>query len=916
MLLCKNYFTLGVLFIWINVSVSQELKGVLIDNVSLLPVSDLLVQELNSGTKLKSGSDGSFQFSRAQLLKDGQMDLLIESDLYHPFRLQVSVHDWNMNVQEFFLLPRNLPIIDNIEVSALETEEDNNSSDVYSLLSSSSDPVMRAAAFQFSSFRYRIRGLPVHLNQLGLNGFLLNNPISDYTPFYLLSGQNNITRYHDNYNGYKDNDFDFGAVGLGQWIQSEAHTTRKDLLINYALSNRNYTNRIGIHYASGVLGSSYSFVAGANRRWAREGFVEGSFYDSWGSYIGVSKSIGTAHHLSLLAVYAPLKRGKASPATQEVYNLSLDRHYNSYWGFQQGEKRNSRISNTSVPMALLNYSWKINDQLILKSGVMLSSGFNSDTRIDRYNAADPRPDYYQKLPSYIKVPSVAHDVSRAWYQNVEVRQINWDELYEANYNNFQTIHSINGSLLDSISGRRATYWLEQRHYDPSELEHFSHLFWNSGRNTFRVGYRIERSEESNYLKMNDLLGSDFMVDIEDFVTAEELRHPDIRYKNHIIFEGDRFSYDYSAFVTQLNAYLSYLYTARKWDFSLAGSVDKNSYYRAGRFQNAIFTNSLGTSETVSQNGYGLKSIISYKINGRNYIRWNGAYQKLPNRFDQLFINPQWRSDLLSYQEQTKIQSYDLGYFYRSPGLKIQLTAYWIQLKDQIINKNFYLDQQLETSSNVELADGGFINAFYTGLDQRHMGIESAVEWNAGNGFDLSVVYNLGDHIYTSRPEFLIFDKYSQAVSKHLIYIKNYYVPGSAQQALSAAIKYSFKQNGFVELSVNHLDQIYLEPNPLRRIEAAVEDVDRESELFKRIINQEKLPEAFYLNLYLYKGFRINKQHLGISFGVNNLLNVKNLISGGFEQFRFDYENKDPDKFPSKYYYFQGINFYLGFNFRL
>ena len=103
---------------------------------------------------------------------------------------------------------------------------------------------------------------------------------------------------------------------------------------------------------------------------------------------------------------------------------------------------------------------------------------------------------------------------------------------------------------------------------------------------------------------------------------------------------------------------------------------------------------------------------------------------------------------------------------------------------------------------------------------------------------------------------------------------------------------------------------------MRRIEAAVEDIDRDSELFRKIIDQQKLPAAFYVNAFIYKSYKVGKHSLGVSLSVNNLLNAENIISGGFEQYRFDYEAKNPDKFPSKYYYLQDINFYLGVTLRL
>jgi hypothetical protein len=487
MLLRTLLIFMGFLFISQTLLNGQDLRGKLLDNVSQKPVVNAVVHELITDTKVITDQNGQFQLESRHLKSEAQIDILIEAELFEPFRIQLSHADWNSGIQEFYLIPKFLQLIEPFEVVSLETDEDDNSSDVYSLLSSSRDPILKAAAYQFSSFRYRVRGMPVHFNQLGMNGFLLNNPISDYTAFYMLSGQNNLTRYNDNVIGYKENEFGFGSAGLGQWIQSEAHSSRKDLVINYALSNRNYSNRIGIHYASGQKSSAWAIMAGANRRWAEEGFIEGSYYDAWGSYFGLSKSIGDKHRISLLAIYAPVERGKASPATLEVYDLSNDHYYNSYWGFQSGEKRNSRISNSSIPLVMLNYQWKPKDHVIIHSGLMASSGTHSDTRIDRFNASDPRPDYYQKLPSYIKVPAVAGEVANAWRTQINVRQLNWAELYEANYHNLQTIIGVNGRLEDTIKGKRAVYWMEEKHYDPSEMEHYTNVFWNMGRSSIQGG---------------------------------------------------------------------------------------------------------------------------------------------------------------------------------------------------------------------------------------------------------------------------------------------------------------------------------------------------------------------------------------------------------------------------------------------
>jgi outer membrane receptor protein involved in Fe transport len=54
----------------------------------------------------------------------------------------------------------------------------------------------------------------------------------------------------------------------------------------------------------------------------------------------------------------------------------------------------------------------------------------------------------------------------------------------------------------------------------------------------------------------------------------------------------------------------------------------------------------------------------------------------------------------------------------------------------------------------------------------------------------------------------------------------------------------------------------------------------------------------------------------VSLGVNNITNNTMIRTTGFEQFRFDYEGKQVDRFPSSYYYAYGLNYMLNITFRI
>jgi len=55
--------------------------------------------------------------------------------------------------------------------------------------------------------------------------------------------------------------------------------------------------------------------------------------------------------------------------------------------------------------------------------------------------------------------------------------------------------------------------------------------------------------------------------------------------------------------------------------------------------------------------------------------------------------------------------------------------------------------------------------------------------------------------------------------------------------------------------------------------------------------------------------------LFLNASVSNLLNNKDIITGGFEQLRYDFTGGNPDKFPNKYFYGYGRTFFVNVSFK-
>ena len=96
----------------------------------------------------------------------------------------------------------------------------------------------------------------------------------------------------------------------------------------------------------------------------------------------------------------------------------------------------------------------------------------------------------------------------------------------------------------------------------------------------------------------------------------------------------------------------------------------------------------------------------------------------------------------------------------------------------------------------------------------------------------------------------------------------------------------------------------------------------EAALREAILAQQKLDDDYTVDFFGGWSWKLPKSigfkkptYLVFNLGINNLLNNKNIISGGFEQLRFDYADKNINKFPPKYYYAYGLNYFASVTFR-
>ncbi len=441
---------LGIFFIISGFSQQTQLKGSVKDSASNEPIPDVTVTL--EGTNLSTKTDGFGVFAFNKNLPLGEQMLNLSKEGYISNRYPIVINQGEtLDITDMFMDidVSDSPDLFTIVLSDDELNDDTSGADnISGLLSASQDVFARTAAFEFSSSFFSVRGLDTENGSILINGIEMNKMFNGRPQWSNWGGLNDVVRNQELTFGLTPSAYNFGGILGTTNINVRASQYRQGGRLTYSSSNRSYTNRLMAYYASGLMKNGWAYTVSIGRRWGNEGYQDATLYDSNSFFLSVEKQINDKHSLNFTSVYAPNRRGKSSPNTQEVYDLK-DIKYNEYWGYQDGEKRNSRERIIEEPIFMLNHYWNINDKTSLNTNIGYQFGKLGNSRLDFPGGANPSPIYYQNLPSYFLADADGPDYENAYIAEQEFindGQIDWNRMYDAN-------------LTNNISGNYASYIL-------------------------------------------------------------------------------------------------------------------------------------------------------------------------------------------------------------------------------------------------------------------------------------------------------------------------------------------------------------------------------------------------------------------------------------------------------------------------
>ena len=813
-------------------------------------------------------------------------------------------------------------ILENIPVISLDENDnqDGSAQNVSSQLTAGRNPFFNAASFHFNAVRFRFRGYDADAFSTMINGVQMETLDNGFTPFGLWGGLNDVIRNRDATLGLRPTPYGFGDFGGLTYLDTRASRQRKQTSINYAASNRTYDNRLMVTHSTGLNKKGWAFSLSGSRRWADEGYVQGTYYNGWSAYIGIDKRINSRHLLSFVSFFAPTENGRQGASVDEMTALARDKFYNPYWGYQNGKKRNASVAKVNQPVFILTHDWKANDKINLTTAASYVFGNRSVSAIDWYNAPDPRPDYYRYLPSYYTDPVLQGQVAGAISSDVNLRQINWDKLYNINYASRETIRNANGIKGNNVSGVRSRYILENRNIFTNRFNANTVMNTSLASNIdFTAGGSYQYQKNHYYKDVEDLLGGNFYVDLNqfaerDFPTNADAGQNNLNAPNRILRKGDAFGYNYNIDIHKAAVWAQSMFKFKRIDFFLSAEHSYTSFFRTGNVTVGLFPdNSFGKSKKQSFYNYSFKGGFTYKIDGRNYIFANGGYLTRAPFFDNAYIAPRTRDIVQNDLQSEIITTAEIGYVLNSPNVKFRATGFYTEIKNQLNVLTFY-DDQFQN----------FVNYALSNIGRQHYGAELGLDVKLGAGVSFNAAANIARYYYNTRQKATVTLDNSSAILANdvTIYSENFRV-ATPQEAYTAGLEYRSPNFWFVNASVNYFNEMWLDFNPLRRTAAAVAGLDPKSDMYKGIIDQTKLDNQYTVDFFGGYSWKVNNHFkslkknmfLVLNIGVNNLLDNKKIVSGGFEQLRFDFEERNINKFPPKRFYSYGRTFFASVGLR-
>ncbi len=731
-----------------------------------------------------------------------------------------------------------------------------------------------STSFLFSFLRYNSRALPYTSQSTFVNGVELNSLGDGTTPYSALGSY------------YRSAAYSLNSTWERQ-IFYNARDARSGGYLSLGASSKTYSYSIGGGYNFNYSDSA-RYVAGVSvdRKFGRSHSIEGVWSDSWDFSHTGNIDMGEGGSLNYTLLFNPTERAYNRATTLEAYRLAGSTQYNPAWGYYGDEMLSVNVRRSVEPIAIINHDISFNKgALKLSSALGARTGESSYSALMWQGAPNPTPDYYAYLPSFQSSQSAADAITESWAEDVNARQINFNELV-------------------SVNSGRANYMIEERVSRPLFLSVQSALH----NDKFWAGVTLAMERKHNFKRVGELLGADYWLDIDTYLEQDsdlkDVTQNNMLNPNAHATKGDTFGYNYS--IANYNAKLSGAYLLLCGDFSINFAGDfrvltsqRNGYYEKENFSGA---ESYGLSSMVCFAEWMARIEAHYSPSVNCHLDLELSLEHSAPTTSQLYLSEEYRNALTPGIVGSDMLGAAFSVEYLGERLRLSGSLYsYYQINDSWV-RNMY-DDMLYSYVNYSLRDISTLRA----------GIEASVEVNVVGDFWVKGAAVLQSNRYVSNPTGRAYEQSTGVVlvDDESVHFDDFHIGGAPENI--AALSLSYQPYGWmVRLSGVYYSGGYEVLSPLRYTTRVLDYLDSSSTI---PYTQEELPSGISLDLFGgYTKYFGNGDSFGIYCTFSNILNSEHLRYG-YQSDRFFRDGTVLTPQDSRYYYGLPFSFSLRANYR-
>jgi len=527
------------------------------------------------------------------------------------------------------------------------------------------------------------------------------------------------------------------SVGGTINITTQSLDARKGGSVWYGMGNDGM-NQIGVKVSTGLMKNGWAITLLGSRKWG-DGYVQGTWFNSYNYFLNISKRINDAHQISLTAFGAPQTHNKRSSQDgltimgwQEYGKMYMDGEspyrYNPTWGFDRnGKKRSSNLNQYHKPQISLNHIWQINHHSSLSSTFYMSFA---------------RGGGYKGLYRSVTYEGKKID-SNSWYGasngvlNTQFR--NPDGTFGYNLIQEMNAKSETGSNMVMANNMNSHNWYGLvSTYRNSLLD---------DKLVLTGGLDLRYYKGLHYAKIVDLYDGDYFMD-DVYRSRVQPYNSAVYNKNNTawVYEklgvGDKVYRDYDGYTHNEGIFLQGEYTTleKKLNLVLSGSMSNTGYKLVNRY---YYDKEHDTSDWHNFFAGTIKAGGNYNFDHHNNVFVNLGYiSRAPFFSNGVFLYPERSMAVNSRPQNEKIMSFELGYGYHSSILTVTLNAYYSKWFDKTMTKS------VDLTGDYAGQTGSFN---MSGVNARHMGIELSAICRPARWVQLEAMLSLGDYEWASSP---------------------------------------------------------------------------------------------------------------------------------------------------------------------